>query len=103
MQAVIGVGTRNLQNSIQKGLDAYRVSHKEPLPHEWVREIKQWGSYGKDGQGPLTYIYIKDLGDEHILNIINHIKEVGHPANDMLDILDNEITWRMGNPFKKLR
>lgn len=43
------------------------------LPHEEFRGIFEWGTYGKNGDEPLRYIKLKDISDNHLDNIINHL------------------------------
>ena len=46
--------------------------------HELVREVFKWGTRGKDGKQPLTYVPLKDLTTEHIEAILDtqtHIQE----------------------------
>jgi len=35
-------------------------------PHEVIREALTWGTYGKNGDQPLTYVKLKDMSSEHI-------------------------------------
>ena len=47
-------------------------------PHEKIREVLSWGSYGRDGKQEKHYILLKDLTDEHvdaILRTQSHIKD----------------------------
>ncbi len=63
--------------------------------HEQIREIEQWGSYGRNGDEPLTKRYIKDLSDEHLKKIIPFIDErvlLYGPAQ--LDLMSNELIYR---------
>lgn len=39
-------------------------------PHAKIRELFDWGSYGKDGKQPLRRILLKNLTDDHIDAII---------------------------------
>ena len=46
-------------------------------PHEKIREVFSWGSYGRDGKQEKHYILLKRLTDEHleaILRTQSHIK-----------------------------
>lgn len=46
-------------------------------PHEEIREVFEWGSRGKDGKQPLTYLVLKDMETDHIQAILatqTHIK-----------------------------
>lgn len=71
--------------------------------HLIIREIKKWRSYGIDGKGPVVDTLIKDIGDEHLLNILKHLED-RHSVQDVQDLrflptvyetMHNEISWRM--------
>ncbi len=42
--------------------------------HLIVREMKTWRSYGILGKGPIEDTLIKDLKDDHLINIIRHLE-----------------------------
>jgi len=70
------------------------------VPHSELREIKTWRSYGKDGTDPPIDTLIKDLGDEHLLNIIKHLEDrfTFGPMNAISDahrVMCEEVAWRM--------
>jgi hypothetical protein len=37
-----------------------------------TRENLKWGTYGKDGKQPLTYVSLKDMSDEHIKAVLEN-------------------------------
>ena len=41
--------------------------------HDRVREVIKWGTYGKDGDQPLTYILLKDMSTEHIRACLENV------------------------------
>ncbi len=59
------------------------------MEHSELRETQTWGSYGKNGEEPLTTRLIKDLSDEHLENIIRFMNDYerfyGHMVRIMLD------------------
>ena len=70
---------------VDGGTDYYRISGEgmefvgcyDTDPHEKIREILSWGSYGRDGKQEKRYILLKCLTDEHleaILRTQSHIK-----------------------------
>lgn len=66
--------------------------------HARVRSNQKWRSYGIDGQGPVVDIIIKDIGDEHLLNIIRHIEERAlhnHMLSPIYHTMHAEIAWRL--------
>jgi len=62
-----------------------------PMPHEVMREIQTWGTYGKLGKNKLKEVFIKDLEISHIKKIIETQK---HNSKELMNILKNEIKYR---------
>lgn len=88
--------------------DSYKVSHKTAykFTHELLREFQTWGTYGKKGDQPLKHILIKDIEDDRLINIISHLKDLGHTleTHTSLKTMYDEVAWRMrigrkGKPF----
>jgi hypothetical protein len=64
--------------------------------HKYLRETVRWGTYGKDGKGPLTWILIKDIHDDHLANIIPFIiqhRDTTYSA-DILRLMIDEQEYR---------
>jgi hypothetical protein len=38
-----------------------------------VRDVVKWGTYGIDGNQPLTYILLKDMNTEHIRAVLENV------------------------------
>ena len=47
--------------------------------HDKVREVMKWGTYGIDGDQPLTYILLKDMNSAHIGACLENVPSM-HPA-----------------------
>ena len=47
--------------------------------HDSVREVVKWGTYGINGDQPLTYILLKDMNTEHIRACLENVPRM-HPA-----------------------
>jgi hypothetical protein len=60
------------------------------LPHEVIREIQTWGTYGKDGN-KFEEKFIKDLDTEHIEAILTTQE---HISKELEMILKNELKFR---------
>jgi len=82
-----------------------------PAEHLIVRELKTWRSYGILGKGPIEDTLIKDIGDEHLLNIIKHLEERSEGASyrgrsnflpPVYHIMHDEISWRMRDCWQSL-
>lgn len=63
--------------------------------HEMNRSAAHWGNRGKDGKSPLSYKFIADMSNEHILNIL--LDMGGRIAPYMEDIMDKEVLYRVTN------
>ena len=46
--------------------DEVDLTMTDEQPHSIQREVLEWGTYGKDGKQPLTYIPISRMETEHI-------------------------------------
>jgi hypothetical protein len=70
--------------------------------HSIIRERKTWRSYGILGKGPIEDTLIKDLKDDHLINIIRHLEERytveqlerGYMPT-VWDTMHDEVAWRM--------
>ena len=47
--------------------------------HDRVREAVKWGTYGINGDQPLTHILLKDMNTEHIEACLKNVPSM-HPA-----------------------
>lgn len=48
----------------------------EDDPIEVIREVLRWGTFGKNGDQPLTYVLLKDMEDAHIKAILDNYTTV---------------------------
>ena len=47
--------------------------------HDKVREVVKWGTYGINGDQPLTRILLKDMSTKHIQACLDNVPRM-HPA-----------------------
>jgi len=47
--------------------------------HDRVREVVKWGTYGINGDQPLTRVLLKDMSKEHIQACLDNVPQM-HPA-----------------------
>ena len=79
-----------------------------PAEHLVIRELKIWRSYGIDGRGPIEDTLIKDIEDEHLLNIIRHLEknfyldDILSPSMQMNNMMYDELAWRMQGCWVKI-
>jgi len=61
------------------------------------RDVMLWGTYGKNGDQPLKYVFLKDMTNEHIQAIIDTQKSI----SDRYKIaFENELEYRKDNNIK---
>lgn len=73
-------------------------SLREKVGHELRREVKQWGSCGKLHDEEITFRFIKDISDSHLLHIIPWIKRYKYAySNDTLNLMLDEQEYRSKN------
>ncbi len=64
-------------------------------PFEKVREKLLWGTYGRNGDQPLSYVRLKDMEENHIANVIQMIKEDSSVrAIYRRDMMQQELKYR---------
>ena len=60
-------------------------------PFELVREEFHWGTYGKNGDQPLTYKPLKDLTSSHIEAIL---ETQHHIPAEFVELFEKELVYR---------
>jgi hypothetical protein len=71
-------GLDYLRRNVHDDAPYEELSVYDDAPYALVREVFKWGTRGKDGKQPLTYVPLKDLTNEHIEAILDtqtHISE----------------------------
>ena len=58
------------------------------------REVVTWGTYGKNLDQPLRYVYLKDMSDIHIINVLMNCSL----AEEMKELFSMELYFRLNNP-----
>jgi len=72
-------------------------------PIEKIREIFDWGTYGKKGKEPLHYIILKDMEDSHIENILYDYEADRLRISEVIsDMLKKELKYRLLLKMNKL-
>ena len=59
--------------------------------HEVVREALTWGTYGKDGKSPLTYVRLCDMETDHIKACLDTVNNM-YPQ--IRESMENELKYR---------
>ena len=87
---------------VDGGLDYLRRNVHDDAPYEElsvyaddlhieIRNVFRWGTRGKDGRQPLTYVPLKDLTTEHIEAILD---TQSHIRDYIRKIFLNELSFR---------
>jgi hypothetical protein len=64
-------------------------------PHSKIREWFRWGTYGKEGKGPLTWKKLKFLSTNHIQRILDE----GYARAHLTKLFQDELAFRKGKPL----
>lgn len=75
-------GTSYVRTSVNREEGSFRMFTTQDAIAD-IREHWTWGTYGPDGCSPLTYVKLKDLSDDHIVNIL-HTKNLSKQGFDIL-------------------
>ena len=67
-------------------------------PHEVIRLLVKWGTYGKNGDEPLKYVAIADLDPYHLRAILDTQQKTMRPA--LYRVMLDELGYR--NALKNL-
>ena len=92
---------------VDGGLDYLRRNVHDDAPYEElsvyddalhveIRNVFKWGTRGKDGKQPLTYVPLKDLTTEHIEAILD---TQTHIASHIRQIFINELNFRNSEAY----
>lgn len=67
------------------------ISIYSDYPHELQRKYFFWGTRGKDGKQPLTWVAVKDMTTEHIEAVIETQDRI---APEIKELFLNELAYR---------
>lgn len=76
--------------------DATRILLTDEDPHSLIREHFEWGTYGPDGDQPISYLKLKDVTIDHLQNIL---KDVGMP-DFIRKVIQDELDWKTNDKNK---
>ena len=62
--------------------------------HSVCREACEWGTYGKDGDQPLSYIKLCDMDTDHIEAVIENVPSIRPSIKEMMK---RELQFRSNN------
>lgn len=76
-------------NKLLRNVQDYNV-----LDHYLYRDTFKWGTYGKKLDQPLRYVYLKDMSNSHIINVLTNC----NLTEEIKEVFSREIYFRMENP-----
>lgn len=80
-----------LRRIVQDEAPATEFSLTMEDPYEDVREGFTWGTRGKDGKQPLTWVPLCDLTTDHIIAIL----ETQELADYVIELMEKELEYRI--------
>jgi len=63
----------------------------DDVPHEEQREVATWGTYGKNGDEPRSYVTVANMSTEHIKAVV---KTQDNVLEQLLTVLKAELWYR---------
>ena len=84
-------GLEYLRRNVHDDAPYEELSVYNDAPYALVREVFKWGTRGKDGKQPLTYVPLKDLTSEHIEAILD---TQSHIADYVRKLFIDELSFR---------
>ena len=89
-------GLDYVRRSISGGEQLLTVYHDDP--HEVIRDVVKWGTYGKSGDEPLKYVTIADMDPYHLRACLDTQQKTMRP--ELVKVMQDEVEYR--NAFKNL-
>ena len=60
-------------------------------PHEVIRDVVKWGTYGKNGDETLVHVTIADMSTQHLQACLDTVKTM-HPS--IYKVMQKEVEYR---------
>jgi len=81
---IVDGGLDYQRRSVNHNTPATDLSLAESDPHLVVREKVTWGTYGKEGDQPLSYIAISNMETEHLQAVLDTQKRMYPQVRDLM-------------------
>ena len=78
-------------HSSANGDEQYLTAHHDD-PHEVIRLLVKWGTFGKSGDEPYKQIKIADMSTEHLQACLETQKKTMHPS--IYSVMQDEMEYR---------
>ena len=83
-------GLDYVRRSISGGEQLLTVYHDDP--HEVIRDVVKWGTFGINGDEPLKYVTIADLDPYHLRAILDTQQKTMRP--ELVKVMQDEVEYR---------
>ena len=97
LEYMVDGGLEYLRRNVQDSAPATEMSVYNTDPHETIREAFKWGTRGKDGKQPLTYLVLKDMATDHIEAIL---ETQTHITEEIRQVFIDELEYRDENTVR---
>jgi hypothetical protein len=84
-------GLEYLRRNVHDDAPYEELSVYDDAPYALIREVFKWGTRGKGGRQPLTFVPLKDLTTEHIEAIL---ETQTHISERIRKLFIDELTFR---------
>jgi len=81
---VVDGGLDYLRRTVNKNAPAVDLSLTEEDPHFFLRDYVTWGTYGKEGDQPLSYVTIAEMSDGHLQAVLDTQKRMYPQVRDLM-------------------
>jgi hypothetical protein len=92
---MIDGGVQYIRRTCYEDNNGEDLSVYDDDPHAKIREFFRWGTYGKDGKGPLVWMKLKHLSTDHIQKILDE----GYARAHLVKVFSDELEFRKGKPL----
>jgi hypothetical protein len=86
-------GLDYVHRSAHGGEQLLTVYHDDP--HEVIRDVVKWGTFGINGDEPLKYVAIADLDPYHLRAILDTQQKTMRP--ELIKVMQDEVEYRDAN------
>jgi len=81
---VVDGGLDYLRRTVNKNAPAKDLTLTEEDPHFFLRDYVTWGTYGKEGDQPLSYVTIANMSDGHLQAVLDTQKRMYPQVRDLM-------------------
>jgi hypothetical protein len=73
-----------LRRGFEQSNDYEELSIYDDSPFEEIRKHINWGTFGKSGTETLRFVFLNEMSNSHIENVLRHIKRLPEHMNNFM-------------------